>query len=53
MYEKNSKYTISPNPDKTDYILRKDINIELNYNNIENLLNNFKKEIYMFIKDIG
>lgn len=53
MYEKNNKYTMSPNPDKTDYILSKDINIELNYDNIENLLNNFKKEIYMFIDDIN
>lgn len=52
MHHKNNGYIISPNPDKTDYILSKDINIELNYDNIENLLNNFKKEVYMFIKDI-
>lgn len=52
MYEKNNKYTISPNPDKTDYIISRDIDIELNYDNLEDLLDNFKKKVYMFINDI-
>ena len=52
-YKNNNKYNLSPNPNKTDYILSKDIDIESNYDNLENLLDELKKEIYVFINDIN
>ena len=47
---KNTKYNLSINPNKTDYILSKDLN--LNYNDLKQSLIYLKKEVYSFINDI-
>ena len=47
---KNTKYNLSIDPNKTDYILYKDLNF--NYNNLEQSLICLKKEVYSFINDI-
>lgn len=53
MYEKNTRFKLTPNPIKTDYILSKDVETEFNYDDLEKLLNNLKREIYIFINDIS
>ena len=47
---KNTKYNLSINPNKTDYILSKDLN--LNYNDLKQSLIYLKKDVYSFINDI-
>ncbi len=50
--EKSQKYTLTNNPNKTDYILKTDINSNHDYDNLHELLKQMKVSITEFISDL-
>jgi hypothetical protein len=50
--DKSHTYTLTGNPNKTDYILKKPLIGECNYNDLEGLLNRIKISAFEFINNV-
>ncbi|HOZ88723.1 MAG TPA: hypothetical protein PK737_00615, partial [Bacilli bacterium] len=50
--DQKQSYTLSDNPNKTDYIIKNEIIVKHNYNELEQFLKSFKDNIINFIKNV-